>query len=95
MKVKRAKRTLRDKRIPQRIEGLTERLKLTVASYGTVSVTAKANKRSEGALRKWIRGASEPNASDLRAICELTGTRIDWLIFGGNQTPVRQEGQQA
>jgi transcriptional regulator with XRE-family HTH domain len=87
MKAKRARRAKRAKRIVQRIEGLAERLRLTIASYGTVTATASAINRSEGALRKWIRGASEPNASDLRAICELTGTRIDWLIFGENSTP--------
>jgi transcriptional regulator with XRE-family HTH domain len=98
----RAKRAKRAKRIPQRIEGLAERLRLTIASYGRVTTTAKAIRRSEGALRKWIRGSSEPTASDLRAICELTGTRIDWLIYGESKTPpapsgdaTRQEGQHA
>lgn len=90
----RAKRAKRAKRVMQRIEGLPERLRLTIASYGTVSATAAVMKRSEGALRKWIRGTSEPNASDLRAICELTGTRIDWLIFGENSTPQSPGGDR-
>jgi hypothetical protein len=30
---------------------------------------------------------SEPNASDLRSICELTGTHINWLLYGDNGTP--------
>ena len=84
MKARRAKRVVR---VNRRIEGLPERLRLTIASYGSVTATAAAMKRSEGALRKWIRGASEPSASDLRSICELTGTRIDWLIFGNNGPP--------
>jgi transposase-like protein len=83
----RAKRAKRAKRIPRRIDGLSERLRLTIDSYGTVSATATAIQRSEGALRKWIRGASEPNASDLRSICELTGTHINWLLYGDNGTP--------
>jgi len=78
----RARRAKRARRPPRRIEGLSERLRQTIASYGTVSAAAKAIDRSEGALRKWIHGTSEPNASDLRAICELTGTRLSWLIFG-------------
>jgi hypothetical protein len=60
---------------------------MTIESYGTVSAAATAIKRSEAALRKWIRGTSEPNASDLRSICELTGTQITWLIFGNNGSP--------
>jgi hypothetical protein len=87
MRAKRTKRTKRADRVQRRIEGLPERLRLTIASYGSVSATATAIKRSEGALRKWIRGTSEPNASDLRLICELTGTQINWLIFGENGAP--------
>jgi hypothetical protein len=90
MKAKRAKRTRgkkRAERVLQRIEGLPERLRLTIESYGTVSAAATAIKRSEGALHKWIRGTSEPNASDLRSICELTGTQITWPLFGNNGSP--------
>jgi hypothetical protein len=90
MRAKRTKRTKRSKRaerISRKIEGLPERLRLTIESYGTVSAAATAIKRSEGALRKWIRGTSEPSASDLRSICELTGTQINWLIFGNNGSP--------
>lgn len=87
MRARRTKRTKRADRVQRRIEGLPERLRLTIASYGSVSATATAIKRSEGALRKWIRGTSEPNASDLCSICELTGTQINWLIFGENGSP--------
>jgi hypothetical protein len=38
--------------------------------------------RSEGALRKWLRGLSEPNVTDLRSICEITGTSVEWLVMG-------------
>ncbi len=83
----RARRTKRAKRVQRRINGLSERLRLTIASYGSVTATAAAMARSEGALRKWIRGTSEPSASDLRSICELTGTRINWLLYGDSGTP--------
>jgi len=43
---------------------------------------ARAINRSEGALRKWLRGQSEPGVSDLRAICEATGTSAEWLVMG-------------
>jgi DNA-binding ferritin-like protein (Dps family) len=87
MRAKGAKRTRRAKRVKQRIDGLPERLRLTIESYGSISMTAAAIKRSEGALRKWILGASEPNASDLRSICEVTGTEINWLLFGITARP--------
>jgi hypothetical protein len=84
MRARRAKHAKRTKRVQRRIEGLPERLRLTILSYGSVNATATAMKRSEGALRKWIRGTSEPNASDLRSICELTGTHVNWLLYGEN-----------
>jgi hypothetical protein len=70
------------KRYPRRIEGLPARLRQAFEGYGSVTATSRAIERSEGALRKWLRGRSEPTASDLRAICELTGVGLDWLIFG-------------
>ncbi|HEV2272400.1 MAG TPA: hypothetical protein VGR92_23340 [Steroidobacteraceae bacterium] len=33
-------------------------------------------------MRKWLRGESEPNVTDLRTLCEVTQTRIDWLVSG-------------
>ena len=33
-------------------------------------------------MRKWLRGESEPNVTDLRALCEMTGIRIEWLASG-------------
>jgi hypothetical protein len=33
-------------------------------------------------VRKWLRGQSEPAVSDLRAICETTGTNVEWLVMG-------------
>ena len=42
----------------------------------------EAIERSEGAVRKWLRGQSEPNVTDLRAICEVTGTSVEWLVMG-------------
>ena len=33
-------------------------------------------------MRKWLRAESEPNVSDLRAICAATATNIGWLVSG-------------
>ena len=33
-------------------------------------------------MRKWLRGESEPNVTDLRALCQVTQTRIEWLVTG-------------
>lgn len=38
--------------------------------------------RSEGAIRKWLRGESEPNVTDLRAICVACGASAEWLVNG-------------
>ena len=53
-----------------------------IDAYGSASGLAKTIERSEGAVRKWLRGESEPNVTDLRAVCEQTGTSIEWLVTG-------------
>jgi transcriptional regulator with XRE-family HTH domain len=58
------------------------RLRQVIDSYGSTSSLAREIERSEGALRKWLRGLSEPNVSDLRAICEITHTSVEWLVMG-------------
>jgi hypothetical protein len=91
----RRKNRQRPVRAQRRITGLPERLRLAIASYGTVSGAATAIERSEGALRKWIRGTSEPNASDLRALCDLTGTSIHLLIYGEEEPAGEAVGRKA
>lgn len=39
--------------------------------------------RSEGALRKWLRGESEPNVTDLRRLSVATGLSVEWFVLGG------------
>ncbi len=62
--------------------GFSVRLREVIDAYGSASGLAKAIDRSEGAVRKWLRGESEPNVTDLRTVCEKTGTRIEWLVTG-------------
>ncbi len=66
----------------QEAGGFAERLRQVLKGHGSASSLAKAIERSEGAVRKWLRGESEPNVTDLRAICQATQTRIHWLATG-------------
>jgi transcriptional regulator with XRE-family HTH domain len=63
-------------------DGFAARLRQVVDAYGSTSSFARTLGRSEGALRKWLRGQSEPSVSDLRAVCEMTGTSVEWLVTG-------------
>jgi transcriptional regulator with XRE-family HTH domain len=68
-------------------DGFAARLRQVVDAHGSTSSFARALGRSEGALRKWLRGQSEPNVSDLRALCEMTDTSVEWLVTGrGSRT---------
>ena len=69
-------------RAPRRIPGLTERLREVIGSFGSTTAAAVAVDRSEGALRKWLRGQSEPSASDIRRLCEGSGYVAEWFLFG-------------
>jgi hypothetical protein len=62
--------------------GLIERLIEVIDSIGTTSAVALAIGRSEGALRKWCHGRSEPAASDIRRLCETSGYSAEWVLFG-------------
>jgi transcriptional regulator with XRE-family HTH domain len=63
-------------------DGFPGRLRQVIDSYGSTSSLAREIERSEGAVRKWLRGLSEPNVSDLRRICEISNTSVEWLVMG-------------
>ena len=63
-------------------DGFAQRLRHAVALFGGPTALARRIGRSEGAIRKWLRGESEPNVTDLRAICSACGTTADWLVNG-------------
>lgn len=73
------------KRERQENSGFAARLREVIDAYGSASGLAKVIERSEGAVRKWLRGESEPNVTDLRSLCEQTGTSIEWLVTGRGQ----------
>ena len=50
--------------------GFALRLRQVINAYGSANSIAKTIERSEGAVRKWLRGESEPNLTDLRTLCE-------------------------
>ena len=72
-------------------DGFAGRLRQVLDSYGSTSSLARAIDRSEGAVRKWLRGQSEPNVSDLRAICKETHTDVEWLVMGPPIPPAEGE----
>jgi transcriptional regulator with XRE-family HTH domain len=75
----------------QEAGGFAARLRQILKGHGTASALAKAIQRSEGAVRKWLRGESEPNVTDLRAICQETQTRIHWLVTGEGPRQMQPE----
>jgi transcriptional regulator with XRE-family HTH domain len=77
----------------QEAGGFAARLRQVLKGHGSASGLAKAIERSEGAVRKWLRGESEPNVTDLRAICHATQTRIHWLVTGEGPREAQAESE--
>lgn len=59
-----------------------ERLNKIVNSYKSTSALARDVGVSEGTLRKWMRGESEPRRSDLVSLATATQSDLSWLITG-------------
>src|ERR1700740_3367927 len=76
----------------QENSGFATRLREVIDAYGSASGLAKTIERSEGAVRKWLRGESEPNVTDLRSLCEHTGTSIEWLVTGRGVREAQPQG---
>ena len=74
--------------------GFATRLRSVVEAHGSANGIAKAIDRSEGAVRKWLRGESEPNVTDLRCLCEATHTSIEWLVAGRGRREAPPGGLQ-
>jgi transcriptional regulator with XRE-family HTH domain len=77
----------------QEAGGFAARLRQVLKAHGNASGLAKAIARSEGAVRKWLRGESEPNVTDLRTLCEVTQTRIEWLVTGEGPAQSQPESE--
>jgi len=74
--------------------GFSARLRSVVEAHGSANGIAKAIDRSEGAVRKWLRGESEPNVTDLRSLCDETQTSIEWLVTGRGRREAPNTGLQ-
>jgi hypothetical protein len=83
---------LQESTAPSSSDGFPARLRQVIDSYGSTSSLARSIDRSEGAVRKWLRGISEPNVTDLRAICEVTQTSVEWLVMGRGARPSAMDG---
>jgi transcriptional regulator with XRE-family HTH domain len=79
----------------QEAGGFAARLRQVLKGHGSASGLAKAIERSEGAVRKWLRGESEPNVTDLRAISIATQTRIHWLVTGEGPREAQADSEAA
>ena len=77
-----------DRRERQVTGGFALRLRQVIDAYGSANSVAKSIERSEGAVRKWLRGESEPNVTDLRTLCDHTQTSIEWLVTGRGRREV-------
>jgi hypothetical protein len=71
-----------DRHERQATGGFAARLRQVIEAYGSANSIAKSIDRSEGAVRKWLRGDSEPNVTDLRTLCTQTHTNVEWLVTG-------------
>lgn len=71
-----------DRHERQAAGGFAARLREVIDAHGSANSIARSIQRSEGAVRKWLRGESQPNVTDLRALCEHTHTSIEWLVTG-------------
>src|SRR5690606_31189514 len=50
--------------------------------HRTITALADIIQRSEGAVRNWMTGRSQPVVIDVLRTCEVTGTRVEWLMTG-------------
>src|SRR6185437_17137973 len=89
--VKSRRSSMTERRERQAQGGFATRLRSVVEAHGSANGIAKAIARSEGAVRKWLRGESEPNVTDLRALSEVTQTRIEWLVTGEGPRQLQPE----
>jgi transcriptional regulator with XRE-family HTH domain len=76
--------------IPQ--DGFPRRLRQAISGFGSVTALAQAIDRSDGAVRKWLRGVAEPNVTNLRAISAATGVSIEWLVTGQGDSRLSPKG---
>lgn len=65
-----------------------DRLKLVVESFSTIREMARKAGLSESAIRKWLKGDSEPSLGNLVTLARIGQVRVEWLATG--QGPMRK-----
>lgn len=68
---------------------LADRLEPLAKSYESASALAREMGVSEGTIRKWAKGASEPRTSELVRLAQLLNVNLLWLATG--EGPMRGE----
>ena len=66
---------------PHRLKALRIQKKMSQTEVGSL-IGANAN-----TVGKWERGITQPNASALYLLCEMTGTDIRWLLGMTDERP--------
>lgn len=74
------------------IDGFPGRLKEAIGANSMRAFGIKCG-LSEGALRKYLAGKSEPGMAALVAIAQEAKVRLDWLITGAGPKQPAMEGQ--
>lgn len=84
------------KKQPRRQAGFADRL-TQVYSENHVSLEKLSPQVgcSESSLRQWAIGECEPSVADLVVLCEKTGTRMEWLVYGDGTRRDGAPGQRA
>lgn len=72
-------------------EEFKDRVELVVKAHGSANSFAKAMGVSEGVVRKWIKGESDPSRSNLIAIAKIGGVNLLWLATGEGPMQLHKE----
>lgn len=72
--------------------GFSGRLRTVLATLGPQREVAKAIGVSWSRLKNWLSGAAEPGLANLRAVADLTGVSLDWLVYGIEPQERRESG---
>lgn len=70
----------------------SDRIKHLIDRHESASNLARMAGVSEGVVRKWKDGKSEPTRDKLEALSKATGVRIEWLVLGTGEVSDKAQG---
>lgn len=73
----------------------SDRIKHLIDRHESTSNLARMVGVSEGVVRKWKDGKSEPTRDKLEALSKATGVRIEWLVLGTGEVSDKAQGNIA